>query len=424
MNPIGSSENRIQELNECIKEHLDCTTPQWSDACELRESSEFGCGLFAIRDIEPDEILFCDKALMLGPSGNQHEPMCCVVCYKLLESDITSKMCRNECGLILCESQNCSENHQNECKLFREWQPKNPIQISFRRLKALFVIRGLFLRDSQKHFFALLQKNYTNLKKDIFFADEFDNFPTENAILDELRASSAAVHTNAFMLLYRIIDSVHVNVRGFYPVLSLLNHNCVPNSRHDIDNNFRYKIAATKPIKKDEQIFNSYTQLLWATNSRRLQILISKQFLCICSRCMDPNEHGTNLSAIRCQNTNCPGIVLPIQPLDFRSDAKCTRCEQLCESKRFLRIHEVVAAMCKNWLATTIDLAAIVQLMETRLSVIVPACSQYVVEMKLNAIWKYAAESFEGRFYAKGNRAKATVWPLIKCEAKERELKG
>lgn len=394
---MSSLQNRIVELNECIKKHLVCESPQWSDACELRESSDFGCGLYATRDIKQDEVLFYDKPLMLGPSGNHHEPICCVVCYKLFSTPL---MCPNECGLPLCISIECSEIHQAECQLFREWQPKNPRQVSFRRLKALFVIRGLFLSDTQKKFLGSLQRNYTNIKKDINFIDEFEHFPVDKTIVDELRASAASIHTNAFMLLYRVVDTRHVNVRGFYPIVSLMNHNCLPNIRRDIDKTFRYKIAAARPIQCGEQLFISYTQLLWATNSRRLQILISKQFLCTCPRCLDPLERGTHLSAIRCENKQCRGILLPIVPLNFRSDAKCSVCQQICESKRFLRVHEVVSTMVKNCSTTqgSFDLDTILRLMQSKLGAIVPECSQYIIELKLEAIWKHAAATSEGIF--------------------------
>lgn len=398
---MSGAENRFKDLNESIIQHLGCTSSNWSDACELREISGFGCGVFATRDIDQDEVLFYDRPLMLGPSGNPQEPICCVNCYKILEGDITSYMCPNQCGLMLCKSNTCIENHKNECELFREWQPKNPNQISYRRLKALFVIRGLFLSESQKKFFNLLQKNYAVGKKDIYFTGEFDNFPTDKLIVDELRASSVAIHTNAFMLLYRIVDTVHLNVRGFYPVVCLMNHNCVPNIRRDIDNNFRYKVASSRPIKKGEQIYISYTQLLWGTNSRRLQIMISKQFLCTCPRCLDVNECGTNLSAIRCQNKDCTGFVLPIVPLDFRSDAKCGQCEQMCENKRFLRVHEVVSTMVKNGSAT-LDFAAVIHFMQTKLAFVVPECSQYVMELKLETIWKHSPTTYEGKFGVAG----------------------
>lgn len=394
---MSSQKNRIEVLNECISKHLDCKSREWSDACGLCESSDFGCGLYATRDIDQDEVLFVDNPLLLGPSGNQKEPVCCVVCYKHFGSDAKPLMCPHECGLPLCTSNECAGLHQVECQLFREWQPKNPHQLSFRRLKALFVIRGLFLSEAQKRFFSALQCNYTNIKNDISFCAEFEHFATDATVVDELRASAATIHTNAFMVLYRVVDVAHVNVRAFYPIVGLLNHNCLPNIRRDIDKSFGCKITAARPIQRGEQLFTSYTQLLWATHSRRLQVLISKQFLCTCARCLDPLECGTHLSAIRCEDKQCAGVVLPIVPLDFRSDAKCTECQRVCENRRFLRVHDVVSAMVKNCSAAgPFDLDATVRMMQSKLSGIVPECSQYVVELKLETIWKHSPTTLEG----------------------------
>lgn len=244
-----------------------------------------------------------------------------------------------------------------------------------------------------------MQKNYTNIKKDIYFESEFQQFPQDAKIINELRASSAAVHTNAFMILYRANDSINVNVRGFYPIAGLMNHNCVPNTRHDVDEKFSFRVSATRLIKKDEEIFTSYSQLLWSTNSRRMQNLISKQFLCTCKRCIDPTECGTNLSAIRCQNKACCGIVFPIESINFRSNVKCTVCETIYDNNRYLQVNEIAGSMVKSFLASTFDLSKMIEFMKTKLSIIVPDYSQFIIQLKLDAIFKIEPATYQGKSF-------------------------
>lgn len=393
---MAETHNRINELRECVENHVD-DVKIWLKSCELRVSSEFGCGVFATRDIKQNELLFGDKPLMLGPMGNKHEPIVCVMCYERISNDFSSYLCSGQCGLILCGQIKCAEKHKNECQLLQKWKPKNPNELSFTRIKGMFVIRSLFLDEKQKKFLNLMQKNFISFEKELYFANEFDNFPQCKETLDYLRATSAAINTNAFKCLYRSNSSGgDVNVSSFYPIMSLINHKCSPNSRHDIDNEFVSRVIASRPIKKDEQIFMSYSQLLWGTNSRRMHLMMSKQFLCTCDRCSDSTEYSTYLSAIRCQDKTCNGPVLPIEPINFKSDAKCNSCERICENKRFLQVQEMATSICRNFSNSVFTLDELKHFLEMRVGKLVPHCNQFVVEAKLSAIWKCEPTSFEG----------------------------
>lgn len=389
---------RIENLNRCIKQHLGDL--KWSTCCELRESMKFGCGIFAIRDIEPNEILFYDKPLLLGPTGDPNESVSCVSCYKKLPNDINN-LCASNCGQLVCKREECISQHQNECQYLNSLKPKNPNQLSFTKMKALSVIRSQFLNEGQLEFLGLMQKNYSKTNKEIFFDDEFENFPQDKQILAILKATEAAINTNALKVLYKHNESDCVNLRGLYPIVSLMNHNCTPNTRRDIDGEFLNRVVATRKIYKNDEIFTTYSQLLWSTPSRRIQLLMSKQFLCACNRCCDPTEKNSNISAIRCQNKKCSGYVLPVDSTNFKSDGKCNQCEMVCNNKRFLQIQEIAASMTKGFLSRSkFTLSDLVDFIETRLSSIIPSSSQFVLEMKLDAIWKYNATSESGNRFA------------------------
>ena len=59
--------------------------------------------------------------------------------------------------------------------------------------------------------------------------------------------------------------------------------------------------------------------------ARRASLLHSKFFECDCSRCSDPTELQTYLSAMHCQQCSS-GFVLPVSPLDKTSDWHCDKC--------------------------------------------------------------------------------------------------
>lgn len=393
---MAEVQNRIDKLNDCIRKHVEDVSI-WSNSCELRVFSN-GCGVFATRDIEPNELLFGDQPMMLGPMGSKTEPIVCIVCFDRLENPVDSYLCSGHCGLVLCGKSVCANNHAKECELLQKWKPKNPNEFSFKRAKGLLVIRSLFLGHDERLFFDLMQKNYSDYEKEMFFDTEFENFPQDEETIDYLRAASVAINTNGFKVLYRSGENgaPDVCVRSFYPIMSLLNHQCLLNSRHDINEKFVSRVFATRHIRRDEQIFISYSQLLWGTNTRRMHMVVSKQFFCACNRCADPTELATNLSAIRCQNKPCTGFLLPIEPINFKSDAKCTTCNWICESRRFLQMQEMCATMTKNFLNKPFAMDELNHFVEQRLYKIVPDCSQFVIECKLKAIWKCNSSNCDG----------------------------
>lgn len=59
---------------------------------------------------------------------------------------------------------------------------------------------------------------------------------------------------------------------------------------------------------------------------RRAVLRQSKEFECDCSRCSDPTECSTYLSALRCPNCSI-GVVLPVRPLDEKdTEWQCSQC--------------------------------------------------------------------------------------------------
>lgn len=86
-----------------------------------------------------------------------------------------------------------------------------------------------------------------------------------------------------------------------------------------------------------------------ATFARRPLLRSKWYFECRCSRCEDPRESGSLLSALLCSqpapsaNKTCGGLVLSSEPTSGDSDWQCESCDAKYDSQQvsgFLR-HEL-----------------------------------------------------------------------------------
>lgn len=101
-----------------------------------------------------------------------------------------------------------------------------------------------------------------------------------------------------------------------------MSHDCIPNTNHTDEENFRLTVRASIPIEKDQAITLSYAYTLQSTLKRREHLLENKFFHCQCRRCSDPTELRTYTSALICPKCQ-KGRVLSTQPLDPCSDWHC-----------------------------------------------------------------------------------------------------
>lgn len=115
---------------------------------------------------------------------------------------------------------------------------------------------------------------------------------------EEILEACAILDTNAFEM-----KRGRIKFRGLFPLVSMMAHDCVPNTRHVFDKKDAILLFATVDIKQGATLTATYTQPLWNTMTRRAHLRSAKCFDCTCQRCADPQEMGTFLSAIKC--TNC-----------------------------------------------------------------------------------------------------------------------
>lgn len=73
-------------------------------------------------------------------------------------------------------------------------------------------------------------------------------------------------------------------------------------------------MRAAIDIKKEGELFSSYTYSLWPTLIRREFLRESKYFDCTCARCSDATELETHCSSLKCQKCD-NGIIISTAPL-------------------------------------------------------------------------------------------------------------
>lgn len=286
----SESESEITKLYSSIINHLGdvhSDTYPWI----LKKSELGGRGLFATRDIEPHEIIFQEFPLILGPRANKNESYVCVVCYKTVSP---VSVCNKNCSLSLCDDCQDSKCHTIDCELIRKFWPSHPTRISFTVLRSLTYLRAILLSKERKELLYLLQGNQ-NIQQDEeidIIKKEFKNFPKDEETLKLLKYTSAVFNTNAFETMTGNEESKSASLRGLYPLAGLMNHNCIPNTRYTFQRSEKYghiiTFRAMRLIKQGEEMFNSYTKLLFATPFRRIFLAKTKNFMCSCERCSDP----------------------------------------------------------------------------------------------------------------------------------------
>lgn len=354
---------------------------QMSDAYEIKKSALAGRGIFAKKRIEKGSLIFTNSPLLIGPRADKSGDVYCTNCYKITDTCYSCSCC----GLTIC-SELCqlTEQHVRECNfLVNSWKikqncVKNPKLLG----QALIYLRSLLLNESDMQLLKTLQRT-TPLDK----TDEIDALQSLYHIpknhIQFMKLISSILKINSFRIS---TDEKKVPKRGLYPVSAFMNHSCIPNTRNIFTKDDAMAVYAAKDIEIGEEILSCYTGLLWCTPARRCQLYKTKRFWCKCGRCEDSTELGTRLSALKCLNKDCVGVLLPVRPLDPNCEWRCDNCSSEVTPDQVRAVQGVIGS-----LVGTLDLDDQFRL-ETcileRLALFIPYSSHIFVELRLRLAMK------------------------------------
>jgi len=307
---------------------------------DIGKSDRVGRYMVARRTISPEEMIFTDQPAVVGPD-NSAIPMC-LVCWR----KVSGVFVCDKCGWPLCgESCRDTKSHSKECSFFQEKKTKVHVTafgIPNKLYDAILPLRLLLLKKTNKSVFRLIsllmghteelsekkQRRYTRLTNLIRNSWGFG----QDFSAEEVKHVLGILDVNSFVIHDGVEDST--GLIGLYPWTSLMSHCCVPNIKISTKDDFSYVCESTVSIKKGDEIVTSYHHYyyhLYGTMYRRSDIRRTWKFDCICHRCKDPSELGTMVSAIRCKS--CNGFLLPIQPLDYGTNWRCSNCNTVRENK-------------------------------------------------------------------------------------------
>jgi len=127
--------------------------------------------------------------------------------------------------------------------------------------------------------------------------------------------------------------------------MSLLNHDCLPNTRtviHENSSDFSLfmNLYASTEIWKGENITQQYVPVVKGTPFRR-KALKEWFFDCICNRCSDPTEFKTYFSCLQCMKC-WVGYLVPEDSLNYDSIYRCSNTESCGHSLSSKEVQELV----------------------------------------------------------------------------------
>ncbi|XP_029056159.2 SET domain-containing protein SmydA-8-like isoform X1 [Osmia bicornis bicornis] len=378
-----------EKVEELLVSHLKenniaCEDPRpWT----VRYSNLGGRGMFATRDIAPNELIFIDAPMVIGPRCVGKHLQMCACCYK---NECPLFPCDRGCGLPVCSSQ-CenSPKHVNyECEYLRSLVPTCGTDWSLNLLLALIPIRALFMTEQQRECLRALQCDQTitsNYEIELLLRT-VEKSPNEKD-MELMKRVCGAFNSNSFETVSVHDKDRSSSLRGLYPLGGLQNHNCVPNTRHHFDGKYRLYVNAALPIAAGEEVTMSYTNLFWDTTLRRQFLRITKHFSCTCKRCSDPTESGTRLGALLCAFDDCSGNLLPADPLNIGTSWVCDRCRKTINNRQICSIRSGIAAVTEEILYKSPR--QIFRFMQKELMCIIPLSNYLIVDVKFRIISYY-----------------------------------
>ncbi|XP_072936963.1 SET domain-containing protein SmydA-8-like [Epargyreus clarus] len=312
-----------------------------NSAWTVQESALGGRGLFASKPIKKGSLIFTNKPLVIGARADSSTSIHCSNCY---QSD--SCVPCEKCQLLIC-SDMCkqSQEHSKECNYIASTLvPKvRNEENCFIFARVLIYFRFLLLSVNEQAVVNLLQRGQSHSS-----FEELDALCSKYYVPEEEIQKIKVINTILKINSFRVAKSScekKIPIRGLYPLSAFLNHSCLPNTRNVFLKDHTMAVYATQNIDVGEELLSCYTGLLWCTPARRYQLYKTKSFWCKCERCKDPTEKGTRLSALKCSDKNCIGVILPTDPLACDTTWCCDICCNMTPPERVNIIQSVLGSL-------------------------------------------------------------------------------
>jgi len=326
--------NEVYYCNKvCQRKHWKVHRPECKAlAYKICSTDELGNYLVASRDIKAGEVIFVDNPLVVGPSSVT-VPVC-LLCYTPVDGSYKCPksgwpLCGPTCAkrvehnpeVIIpaqCEAQFEIESFNEPCYLYECIIIMRALLLQRtapQKYKALMSMQSHVEERKGTKIWEAVQERIVDVMKKTFGCMVFEAICPELDFSDEtIQKITGIMDTNT-----KEIRLAYADVQALYPISCLMEHSCQPNVKLNYSKNFKITVSAGRNIREGEHLATMYTHALWGTIARRDHLNISKRFWCVCKRCADPTEFGTNFSTIL--DDGHP--MLPEDPLNADSDWVC-----------------------------------------------------------------------------------------------------
>ncbi|GAY41727.1 hypothetical protein CUMW_061660 [Citrus unshiu] len=141
---------------------------------------------------------------------------------------------------------------------------------------------------------------------------------------------------------------------GLYPVISIINHSCLPNTVLVFEGRLAV-VRAVQHVPKGAEVLISYIETAGSTMTRQKALKEQYLFTCTCPRCInlgqfDDIQESAILEGYRCKDDGCSGFLLR------DSDDKgftCQQCGLVRREEEIKKIASEVNILSKKTLALT-----------------------------------------------------------------------
>ncbi|XP_075212902.1 SET domain-containing protein SmydA-8-like isoform X2 [Lycorma delicatula] len=319
---------------------------------KVERNDKVGRYAVASRDLEPGETFLEELPIAVGPKSCS--PLLCLGCYTYVDGSILCSQCRwpicsSECGLNPLHA-------EAECKVFSSakvtFQLQEDPSAPSPQFECITPLRVLLVKESDPERWERevgpMESHCKERKAEQEWNTEQVNivdFLLKKCKLND-RFNDELIHFVCGVLETNCFEVKTDNgkpIRGLYPQLAILSHNCVANTTHSVipQNDYRVYVRTTIKVQAGQELFSSYTYSIAPTLTRRANLRFTKYFDCNCKRCSDPTELGTHMSSLKC--TKCDnGLILSTAPLDPEAKWNCNSCEFHLTADQVKRIYKLI----------------------------------------------------------------------------------
>ncbi|KAI9106463.1 hypothetical protein K1719_021991 [Acacia pycnantha] len=311
--------------------------------------------LLATRDFYPGDVIISQEPYVCVPNNSSAETRCdgCFATSKL-------KKCSG-CQVVWYCGSTCQREewklHRLECEVLSrlEKNKRTSVTPSIRLMVKLYIRRKL---QSEKVIPSTATDNY-NLVEALV------------AHMSDINEEQLVLYAQMANLVSLILQWPEINIKeiteifskfacnahticdselrplgtGLYPVISIINHSCLPNSVLVFEGRSAV-VRAVQHISKGSEVLISYIETAGSTMTRQKALKEQYLFTCSCPRCFkvgqsDDIQESAILEGYRCKNEKCCGFLI------CTNDGKGFQCQE-CGLVRDMEEIKLIATEVKS----------------------------------------------------------------------------